>query len=366
VWGQTGLTRLFSGEIGGQAAWLLPAALILGIAALWCVRRDGRRGAALGVWLGWLLVTGLTFSLMAGIFHAYYTVALAPAIGALVGIGGHVLWQQRATVAARLILAAVTGGTAVWAIVLLGRSPDFLPWMRPALLVAGLLASAGLLLVHLVPRRWSLVVAAAALLVGLAGPASYALDTAATAHSGSIPSAGPTVLGGFGPGGGGGPGGTPPALGRRPGSLRDGAPLGTAGGVGAAAGGAAPGGGLGGLLDGSTSTPAVTKALSADASSYSWVAAAVGSNNASGYQLATQLPVMAIGGFNGSDPSPTLARFQQYVAAGRIHWFIGGGQGAGRGGPGGSTSTSITRWVEAHYTATTIDGVTLYDLSGGR
>ena len=46
---------------------------------------------------------------------------------------------------------------------------------------------------------------------------------------------------------------------------------------------------------------------------YTWVAATVGSNNASGYQLATGDPVMAIGGFNGSDPSPTLAQFQQLV-----------------------------------------------------
>ena len=55
--------------------------------------------------------------------------------------------------------------------------------------------------------------------------------------------------------------------------------------------------------------------------SYTWVAAAVGSQNAAGLQLGTQLPVMAIGGFNGSDPSPTLAQFQEYVAAKQIHYF---------------------------------------------
>jgi hypothetical protein len=54
------------------------------------------------------------------------------------------------------------------------------------------------------------------------------------------------------------------------------------------------------------------------------VAAAVGSNSAAGYQLATQAPVMAIGGFNGSDPSPTLAQFRRWVAEGRIHYFIAG------------------------------------------
>ena len=70
---------------------------------------------------------------------------------------------------------------------------------------------------------------------------------------------------------------------------------------------------------------------------------------------------MAIGGFNGSDPSPTLAQFRQYVADGEIHYFIASGAG---GGPGGGTS-AITEWVTANFTATTVGSTTLYDLSGG-
>ena len=98
MWGQTGWSRLFNSEIGGQVAWLLPAALILLVAGLVVTgrrRRTDRTRAALLLWGGWLLVTGLTFSFMAGIFHAYYTVALAPAIGALVGIGAALLWRRR-------------------------------------------------------------------------------------------------------------------------------------------------------------------------------------------------------------------------------------------------------------------------------
>ena len=75
---------------------------------------------------------------------------------------------------------------------------------------------------------------------------------------------------------------------------------------------------------------------------------------------------MAIGRFNGSDPSPTLAQFQQYVADGDLHYFIAGGEGgAGRGMSAGSTSTEISTWVSESFTATTVDGVTVYDLSGG-
>jgi hypothetical protein len=107
-------------------------------------------------------------------------------------------------------------------------------------------------------------------------------------------------------------------------------------------------------------------ALKADASSYRWVAATVGSQNAAGYQLGSDEPVMAIGGFNGTDPSPTLAQFEQWVSEGKIHYFIPGGTGVGPAGAGGSssgTSSEITSWVESHYSSTTIGGTTVYDLT---
>jgi 4-amino-4-deoxy-L-arabinose transferase-like glycosyltransferase len=98
------------------------------------------------------------------------------------------------------------------------------------------------------------------------------------------------------------------------------------------------------------------------------VAATTGSNSASGYQLTTGDPVMAIGGFNGSDPTPTLAQFEKYVAEGKIHYYIGGGGGFGGGFGGGGRSTTshsseISSWVSAHFTAKTVNGVTLYDLT---
>jgi hypothetical protein len=112
----------------------------------------------------------------------------------------------------------------------------------------------------------------------------------------------------------------------------------------------------------------VTAALDTNASKYTWVAAAIGSESASGYQLATGKPIMAIGGFNGTDPYPTLAAFQKDVAQGKIHYFIAAGRGGGPGGggPGGGASadsSAISTWVEAHFTAKTVGGVTLYDLT---
>ena len=119
---------------------------------------------------------------------------------------------------------------------------------------------------------------------------------------------------------------------------------------------------MGGLLNGSTPNAELTAALHAGASSFTWVAATTGSNNASGYQLATGDPVMPIGGFNGSDPSPTLVQFQQHVADREIHYYIAS-QGFGGGQGTSGTATQISTWVQQRFTATTVGGVTLYDLT---
>ncbi|MBZ5738156.1 ArnT family glycosyltransferase [Nocardioides mangrovi] len=359
MWGETGITRLFSSEVGGQIAWLLPTALLMLVAGFWLAGRAPRTDrvrAALILWGGWLLVTGLTFSFMAGIFHAYYTVALAPAVAALVGIGAWQLWQHRGTpVGACLATAAVLTAT-VTSFVLLTETPDFVPWLRWTVLVLGLLAAIAVAGLGWMPRRIAAVVAAVAVAVSLAGSASYAVETAGTAHTGSIPTAGPSSSGGFGGGPGGGGGGMPGGGG---GMTQGGSTTG-----GTQTGGAPTGGGMSGLLDSSSPGAELVEALQADAGDYTWVAAAVGSNSAAGYQLATEEPVMAIGGFNGSDPSPTLEEFEQYVANGEIHYFIGG-SGFGQSQGGSSASSDIAAWVADNFTATTIDGVTVYDLSGG-
>ena len=80
---------------------------------------------------------------------------------------------------------------------------------------------------------------------------------------------------------------------------------------------------------------------------------------------------MAIGGFNGTDPTPTLAQFQRYVE-GDVHYFIASGpaavpeDGPGGGGPGGAARarpSAITQWVAQHFTARTVGGTTIYDLT---
>ncbi|HTR71092.1 MAG TPA: glycosyltransferase family 39 protein [Mycobacteriales bacterium] len=389
MWGKTGLTRLFNADFGGQISWLLPAALILAVASYVALRHAGRedgRRAQVGIWASWLLVTGLVISLSKGIIHPYYTVALAPAVGALVGIGVVLLWRDRADWWARITLSATLLATAIWSHHLLNRTPTWHPWIRNVVIVFGILAA----LAVLVPPRMlgsqsravGILIGAVAMLAALAGPLGYSVNTAATAHTGALPSAGPAVVGfagpgggfgqrggGFGPTGGGfgaGPAGSGQGMAIRPPGF-GGSSTGATGATGVIGGGPGGGpGGAGGLLNAGTVSSALTAALKANASSYTWVLATTGAENASGYQLAAGEPVMAIGGFNGTDNAPTLAQFENYVREGKIHYYLasGGMTGEFGGSQGGSSSASeIQSWVEQHFSTTTVAGTTLYDLT---
>jgi hypothetical protein len=349
---------------------------------------------------------------------------------------GEMSWAGRCAAAAGVLV------TAVWAWVLLDRSPDWLPWLRWTVLLAGVLGAAAVLGLGLGFGSWrrsgTWTVAAVlglALVAGLGGPAAYALNTINTAHSGAIPSAGPaTAAGGFGGfggfggggGGGGGPGGGfggggrggfggqgtggqrtggqgtgghgfggraggsgtggfpgggggTGATGGTPGGSgttgTGGAPSGTrgtgtgfrqgrgtggTGGTGGFGGGAGGFGGAGGLGGGTTVSSALTTLLKQDASRYKWVAATEGSEAAAPLELATGDAVVAIGGFNGTDPWPTLAVFQELVAKHEIHYYVGA---SGDSFGGGTGSAAIASWVETHFTKETAGGETLYDLT---
>ena len=362
--GQTGVLRLFNDLMGGQASWLLPAALLVLVAGLaWRLRapRTDRARAALLLWGSWLVVSGLVFSFSGGVIHTYYTVALAPAIAALVAIGAVVSWRRRDGLAARALLALGVVMTAVWSIVLLGRTPSWEPWLAPVVGVAGAVAAIGLLMPARVTRRLSAATAVVAAVACLAGPVAYSAQAIGTAHTGSVPSAGPEVTagaGGFGGGGGG--------FARAGGS---GAGEGFPGGGGgfARAGGSSVAASSGGGPGSAGVSSALVTALKSGAAGYRWAAATSGSQSAASLELATGgVPVMAIGGFSGQGGNLSLAQFEAYVKAGDIHYYIvsGGGFGGGAGVPGGGSSTSaITSWVKARYRSETLGGETVYDLT---
>lgn len=316
--------RLFGSQMGADISWLLPAALICLVAGLYLTRRAARTDparAALILWGGWLLVTALVFSFMNGIVHPYYTVALAPAIGAVIGIGARLLWQHRTDLRAATAMSGAVLVTAILAAVLLARNDDAFPWLRAAVAVVGVGAAVLLLMVARLERPMVRVTAVLAVAACLAGPAAYSVATASAPHTGAIPSVGPSR----------------------------------------------GGGGFGGMFAAPDPGPTLTATLAADADRYRWAAAVVGSSNAAGYQLATRAPVMAVGGFNGTDPAPTLDEFQRLVADGAIHYFIrsrimAGGFG-GHTPSGSQAATEIAEWVQAHYHPVTVDDVTIYDLT---
>ncbi len=308
--GSTGLFRMFGASFGTEISWLLPAALIGLVAGLWFTRRaprTDRTRLALVLWGGWLVVTALVFSFMSGTVHPYYSVALAPAIAGLVAISGRALWQGRANPGPRATLAGMVVATAVWSFILLDRTPDWFPALKWAVAVLGVVVGTVLVMGAPASRRLVTVVAAALVLTIGVSSAAYGVETASVAHTGSIPTSGPTSSS-FGGGG----------------------------------------------EDSSSST--IGSLLSQTTTK--WAAATTGSQSAASLELASGKAVIGIGGWSGSDPAPTLAEFKAYVAAGEVKYYIEGGRG---GGPGGGSS-EITDWVTANFTATTVDGQTVYDL----
>ncbi len=353
--GSAGLERLFGSEMGIQISWLIPAALIAVVFGLLARGRAPRTDlvrASLILWGGWFLVIGLIFSYMSGTIHPYYTVALAPAVAGMIGTGGYALWLVRARWIGRCGLAATMLAAGIWSWVLLHRNADWLPMLK-WILLAGTVVGAILVLVGAKDRFRKLAVAGLILgsLAGITGSASYAIATAATAHGGSIPTAGPTgAVSDSGMGGGGGMGGGPEL------QNGDAPPNSSDATVNPASNGQE-------LSSGSESTSELT-AMLVNAGTR-WSAATNGSQSAATYELASNTAVMAIGGWS-SDPAPTLDQFIQYVADGKIHYYIAGGQGGSQreGQSGGSTSSVIQEWVEANFTSTTVGNSTIYDLSG--
>jgi 4-amino-4-deoxy-L-arabinose transferase-like glycosyltransferase len=324
-----GWGRLLGSGMGTYIAWLLPAAVVCLIAGLLITRRAPRTDptrAALILWGGWLVVTAVVFSYAKGIVHPYYTVALAPALAACLGIGAVLLWRNRSDVRAAAAMAVTVLVTAALAAVLLSRHGDWLPWLRAVVAIAGVGAAVLLLVVGRLPRPVATATAGLAILAALSAPAAFSVATAQSLHSGAMPGVGPARahgnFAGFG----------------------------------------------GGLLESPESGPELTKLLADGSHGYPWAAAVVGSNNAAGYQLASGAPIMAVGGFNGTDPAPTLAEFKAEVSAKQIHYFLRSKAGMGMAGIFGHASGSheaadVEEWVQSTFTSKRVDGIVVYDLT---
>ena len=298
------------GSGGDEAGWLLPVAVLALVAVLVLTARAGRtdrvRGAAV-LWGGWLVVTAAVLSVMKGIEHSYYAVQLAPAIAAVVAIGGAQVWRsgRRLPLAAGLVVAVGTAGTVAWWHWHHATARYVLVAALVVLLVAALVALGG------GRRRAFLVPAVLALCLG---PALWSVGTVAGQHQSSNVYVDPLPV--------------------------------------TAAEWHA------GRADGAGVSSAAEALVRAGGAGWTWAAATTGHHGAS-LQLATGQPVMDIGGFSGRDPSITLPRFEDDVRAGRIHYYV-----AGTGG--GPDAVHIMDWVKAHGTEVDAGATEMYDLSGLR
>jgi 4-amino-4-deoxy-L-arabinose transferase-like glycosyltransferase len=316
-----GLTRLFSGEFGFEIGWLIPAAMLATVLVVVArgraPRTDPVRAAAI-LFGGWILVDGLVLSYMQGKIHPYYSLSIAPAVAAMFAIGVGQMWARRELWWCRIGLVVTLLATGLWSWWTLEGNADWLPGLKWAVLVLTVVASLSLLGVWAVRPRRGVVLALLGVAVAgaLAGPAAYAVATVGAPHQGGGPSVGPARAGGRGMGMWGGKGVDTPELDA--------------------------------MLE-ATSTP--------------WSAAIDRSSSAAGLELSTNTAVMAIGGFSGTDPTPTLPQFQDDVAHHRVAFYVTSnnrGRGPGQTAHGHS---DIAKWVAATFRSVQMGSATVYDLS---
>jgi 4-amino-4-deoxy-L-arabinose transferase-like glycosyltransferase len=369
--GDVGLLRLFDDQFFGQIAWLIPLAIVCLVVGMfrrrWAHRTDLAFAGYL-LWGSWFVVTAIVFSYMSGIIHSYYAVALAPAIAALVGAGLVDLWNSHVRIwLGGVAVGIVCLGSAWFGSILLDRTPTFDPGLGSVAIVLAALALLVLVVVSLPAiaerapvKRIALVAATLGVCATLLAPTAYAIDTTSIAYGGGDPHPGPGTMSGMGGFGGGLPAGIP----------NGGFPAGVSGGLPSTG---LPSTGLpgdGGGLGGNSSDSALLEYLVANRGTAAWIVAATSAQEAGSIEIATGLPVMAMGGFTGSDPAPTLDQLKSYIASGKLRFVLagggfGGGFGGGPGGFGGGDGTDRNSWVTSTCKLVSYGGsATLYDCAG--
>ncbi len=306
--GNPGLLRLFNEPLAGQIVWLLPMALLGMLALAWQRRprfREDRQQQSLILWGTWLLTMAVFFS-VATFFHQYYLSTFAPAICALFGIGVVVMWQDYRRSGWRgwlLPLALLL--TALEQIHIIVSDPSWGTWLIPLIAIPCALAAVILFAARLVPRlRHNVRVLAPALCLGL-----LALMLTSAVWS------------------------TIPVLANEASMLPIAGPSGQSA------------GGLGGS---STTNTALIRYLQAHRGSAKYLVAVVSSNEADSIILETNQPVMALGGFSGSDPILTTTQLAALVKSGAVRFFLLNGSGGA--GPGGSGQSALITWIKQHST----------------
>ena len=281
--GEPDLLRMFDAANGGQIAWFLPFALMGGAVSLWRWRDNRLLRASVVLWLGWTVLFGGVFSYTQGIYHSYYTAALAPGIAALAGISAIAVLdlakQHRAWLLAFVLMAL---GTVAVQLIVAGHFDGFFEWAEPlmvALVIAGLAIVALSAVAKRVPAAAGIAIVVAGLVLIPASWSSYETDNASL--NTTLPQAGPRQG----------------ASGRTFGS---------------------------GAFDGGVAT--LAEWLEANSfESTKWKLVVTSAQNASTLIARHDLPVLALGGFSGRDPTLSAVDFAGLVSSGEVRYVLTNG-----------------------------------------
>lgn len=299
--GTAGPLRLFQSALGPQISWLLPFAII-GMLASYIVYADPRRKwyqttekqKQIVLWTGWLVLVGGFFS-VASFFHPYYTIMLAPAIAALSGIGlmgmlkALKVFNRKNIRFYFLPLAiAVTAMLQAWYV------SSYYSWLTILILIIGIAASLGIIFIRSKKIMKNVIIAG--LITIAIAPSFWSMTPTIAKTSDAIPSAGPDLLNSHG--------------------------------------------NQGGIGNGSVNTK-LLKYLQKNQGNAKYLFATADSGTAAPYIIKTKKAVMAMGGFNGTDPAMTLSKFKQLVKSGQVKYYLDGGKS-------GATNSSIVNWIKKH------------------
>ncbi|MBT8158991.1 MULTISPECIES: glycosyltransferase family 39 protein [Arthrobacter] len=329
-----GFTRFLQPQFSGQFGWFLPIAITgLGIAILFVIRRYGTtvQRTFLMLCAGWFVCSATVIAMMSGIVHSYYTIAVVPSLSCLAAFATTYLVRRMAKRRARLTAACTLAACLLLGYVSASRSASDFPWLPDVLLVVGALAIA-ITSIQAVTRQFRVAGILLVAVTVLLGPSIWSVNTVLSPHIGASVTAGPSILGI-----------------RMDHPDRNLLPPGTPATFTA-------------VMLGDVQSPGVLDKIRSAPSSQRWAAAVVGSETAANYQLNGGRSVLAVGGFDGTDPFPTLEQFQSMVSKGEVGSFVIKDlppfTAEGRG-----ESARIVHWVESTFPSEIINGTSFFDLT---
>ncbi|MCK8617389.1 glycosyltransferase family 39 protein [Fructobacillus sp. M158] len=305
--GNAGPFRLFQSNLGSQIGWFLPFALLGMGAGWWAFRKKGDKWYRISneqadvlLWAGWFVPVYGFFS-VASFFHPYYTIMLAPAIAALTAIGAVAIAKmvkeggiKQGLIAKVLLAITLIATTALQAY----YAWSYYPVASVIIVILGIAVAA----IWFIPKvinsklKITLSIVVVALLSGF-----WALTPTLSHTSAAIPNANPSLLSSKG--------------------SSD----------------------MGGSVD-----SALLSCTEKNQESAKYLFATTDSNSASGYIIKSGKAVMALGGYNGTDPTMTLTEFKQLVKSGQLKYFVLGNTKSSTG-----NISKILAWVKKNGTQVT-------------